>query len=153
MATVMGVSPAVAIPSISAGLASALAIGFRAASACNLICAIARSRKPGPPRAVYDVFPANLPRTLLVNRTTPRFDNAELRRAMALSLDHQAFIDTITVGQGDVGGAMQPPPEGVNDHGWFWGVGSTGSSVDTMHFELADERSRRWSTPHSHRTS
>jgi len=34
---------------------------------------------------------------------------------------------------------MQPPPEGVNDHGWFWGVGFTGSPVDTMHFELADE--------------
>jgi peptide/nickel transport system substrate-binding protein len=35
---------------------------------------------------------------------------------MALSLDHQAFIDIITSGQGDVGGAMQPPPEGV------WGM-------------------------------
>jgi hypothetical protein len=32
---------------------------------------------------------------------------------MALSLDHQAFIDIITSGQGDIGGAMQPPPEGV----------------------------------------
>jgi peptide/nickel transport system substrate-binding protein len=53
---------------------------------------------------------------LLVNRTAPPFDNPELRRAMALSLDHQAFIDIITLGQGDVGGAMQPPPEGV------WGM-------------------------------
>jgi len=44
------------------------------------------------------VFPANLPRTLLVNRTAPPFDNAELRRAMALSLDHQAFIDILTLG-------------------------------------------------------
>src|SRR5690242_13039533 len=68
------------------------------------------------PQAVCDVFPANLPRTLLVNRTAPPFDNPELRRAMALSLDHQAFIDIITLGQGDIGGAMQPPPEGV------WGM-------------------------------
>ncbi|MGB9646063.1 MAG: ABC transporter substrate-binding protein [Stellaceae bacterium] len=68
------------------------------------------------PQAVCNVFPANLPRTLLVNRTAPPFDNPELRRAMALSLDHQAFIDIITLGQGDVGGAMQPPPEGV------WGM-------------------------------
>src|SRR5215471_18390996 len=68
------------------------------------------------PHAVCDAFPANLPRTLLVNRTAPPFDNPELGRAMALSLDHQAFIDIITLGQGDVGGAMQPPPEGV------WGM-------------------------------
>jgi peptide/nickel transport system substrate-binding protein len=68
------------------------------------------------PQAVCKVFPANLPRTLLVNRTTPPFDNPELRRAMALSLDRQAFIDILTLGQGDIGGAMQPPPEGV------WGM-------------------------------
>jgi peptide/nickel transport system substrate-binding protein len=72
--------------------------------------------KSQAPQAVCDVFPANLPRTLLVNRTAPPFDDSELRRAMALSLDHQAFIDIITLGQGDVGGAMQPPPEGV------WGM-------------------------------
>ena len=35
---------------------------------------------------------------------------------MALSLDRQAFIDIITEGQGDIGGAMQPPPEGL------WGM-------------------------------
>ena len=75
-----------------------------------------RDLKNQAPQAVCDVFPANLPRTLLVNRTAPPFDNPELRRAMALGLDHQAFIDIITSGQGDVGGAMQPPPEGV------WGM-------------------------------
>jgi peptide/nickel transport system substrate-binding protein len=67
-------------------------------------------------QAVCDVFPANLPRTLLVNRTTPPFDNPDLRRAMTLSLDRKAFVDIITLGQGDIGGAMQPPPEGV------WGM-------------------------------
>jgi peptide/nickel transport system substrate-binding protein len=75
-----------------------------------------RDLKNQAPQAVCDVFPANLPRTLLVNRTAPPFDDPELRRAMALGLDHQAFIDIITSGQGDVGGAMQPPPEGV------WGM-------------------------------
>src|SRR5207302_6970874 len=72
--------------------------------------------KSQAPQAVCDVFPANLPRTLLVNRTTPPFDNPELRRAMALSLDRKAFVDILTLGQGDIGGAMQPPPEGV------WGM-------------------------------
>src|SRR5499433_1602349 len=75
-----------------------------------------RDLKSQAPQAVCDVFPGNLPRTLLVNRTAPPFDDPKLRRAMALSLDHQAFIDIITLGQGDVGGAMQPPPEGV------WGM-------------------------------
>ena len=48
--------------------------------------------KSQAPQAVCDVFPANLPRTLLVNRTMPPFDSPELRRAMALSVDRQAFI-------------------------------------------------------------
>jgi peptide/nickel transport system substrate-binding protein len=54
-----------------------------------------------------------LSRTLLINREKPPFDNPELRRAMALSLDRKAFIDIITTGQGDIGGIMQPPPEGL----------------------------------------
>src|SRR6201982_2260268 len=39
-----------------------------------------------------------------------------MRRAMALSLDRKAFIDIISEGKGDIGGAMQPLPEGV------WGM-------------------------------
>src|SRR5260370_39626876 len=35
---------------------------------------------------------------------------------MSLSLDRKAFIDILYQGQGDTGGAMQPPPEGV------WGL-------------------------------
>src|SRR5215472_13040911 len=58
------------------------------------IPAAAGSQEPGA--AGGDVFPANLPRTLLVNRTIPPFDNPELRRAMALSPD-QAFIDILTL--------------------------------------------------------
>jgi len=68
--------------------------------------------KSQAPQAVCDVFPANLPRTLLVNRTTPPFDNPELRRAMALTLDRRAFIDILSDGQGEIGGAMMPPPAG-----------------------------------------
>jgi ABC-type transport system substrate-binding protein len=53
---------------------------------------------------------------LLINRDKPPFDNPDLRRAMALSLDRKAFIDTLDQGQGDIGGALQPPPEGL------WGM-------------------------------
>ena len=35
---------------------------------------------------------------------------------MSLSLDRKAFIDILTEGQGDIGGVMQPPPEGL------WGM-------------------------------
>ena len=57
-----------------------------------------------------------MPRTLLVNPAALPFDNPELRRAMALSLDRKSFIDIITLGMGDIGGVMLPPPEGV------WGM-------------------------------
>jgi peptide/nickel transport system substrate-binding protein len=68
------------------------------------------------PQAVCEVIPTNVPRTLLVNRDKPPFNNPELRRAMALSLDRKAFIDILTLGQGDIGGAMLPAPEGI------WGM-------------------------------
>ncbi len=68
------------------------------------------------PAANCEVTATNVNRTMIVNSTAPPFDNRDLRRAMALSLDRKAFIDIITEGQGDIGGAMLPPPEGV------WGM-------------------------------
>jgi len=72
--------------------------------------------KSQAPQAICEVVPTNVPRTLLVNPAAPPFDNPELRRAMALSLDRKSFIDIITLGLGDIGGVMLPPPEGV------WGM-------------------------------
>jgi len=68
------------------------------------------------PQAVCDVVMDNNSRDLIINRAVPPFDNLELRRAMALSLDRQAFIDILTEGQGTVGGSILPPPDGV------WGM-------------------------------
>jgi peptide/nickel transport system substrate-binding protein len=53
---------------------------------------------------------------VLINRDKPPFDNLDLRRAMALSLDRKAFIDILDQGQGDIGGVLQPLPEGL------WGM-------------------------------
>jgi peptide/nickel transport system substrate-binding protein len=64
------------------------------------------------PDAICDVVPANVSRNLLVNRDKPPFDNPKIRRAMSLSLDRKAFIDILYQGQGDIGGAMQPPQRG-----------------------------------------
>jgi peptide/nickel transport system substrate-binding protein len=68
------------------------------------------------PEAICELAPNNVSSNLIVNRDAPPFQNPELRRAMALSLDRKAFIDILSDGQGDIGGVMQPPPEGV------WGM-------------------------------
>jgi peptide/nickel transport system substrate-binding protein len=68
------------------------------------------------PEAICDMLVANVARNLLVNQDVPPFDNAELRRAISLTLDRQAFVDIISDGQGAIGGVMQPPPEGI------WGM-------------------------------
>jgi peptide/nickel transport system substrate-binding protein len=53
---------------------------------------------------------------LLINRDKAPFNNPDLRRAFALSLDRKAFVDILTEGKGKIGGAMLPPPEGL------WGM-------------------------------
>jgi peptide/nickel transport system substrate-binding protein len=68
------------------------------------------------PQAICDMFVANVARNMIVNREAPPFDNPDLRRAMSLTIDRQAFVDIIVDGQGAIGGVMQPPPEGV------WGM-------------------------------
>jgi peptide/nickel transport system substrate-binding protein len=72
--------------------------------------------KSQAPEAICDMFTGNVPRNVIVNRDAPPFDNPDVRRAMSLTLDHKAFIDIITEGQGDVGAVMQPPPDGL------WGM-------------------------------
>src|SRR6202140_2780705 len=72
-----------------------------------------KSQMPG---AICELAPIGVNRSLIANRDKPPFDNPELRHAMALSFDRQAFVDIVTEGQGDIGGVMQPPPEGL------WGM-------------------------------
>jgi peptide/nickel transport system substrate-binding protein len=68
------------------------------------------------PQAICEVAPANQSTNLIVNRDAPPFDKPDIRRAMALTLDRKSFIDILADGQGDIGGAMQPLPQGV------WGM-------------------------------
>ena len=68
------------------------------------------------PEAICVPSPGSVNRNLIVNRDKPPFDNPDLRRAMALSLDRKAFVDIVTAGHGDIGGVMQPLPEGL------WGM-------------------------------
>src|SRR5262249_8307412 len=68
------------------------------------------------PQAVCQIFSGNIGRNLVLNGEAQPFDNADLRRAMTLSLDRKSFIDIITAGEGEIGGAMQPAPSGL------WGM-------------------------------
>src|SRR5712675_1473908 len=72
-----------------------------------------KSQMPG---AICELTPIGVNRSLIANREKPPFDNPDLRQAMALSFDRQAFVDIVTEGKGDIGGVMQPPPEGL------WGM-------------------------------
>jgi len=70
------------------------------------------------PDAICEVAPANQSTNLIINREQPPFNDPEIRRAMTLTLDRRSFIDILAAGHGDIGGAMQPAPEG------FWGMPS-----------------------------
>jgi peptide/nickel transport system substrate-binding protein len=101
--------PSTAVLAFSAGKFDRYAQGI-------LSLPLMRQLKSQAPDAMCQVVPWNIPRMLLVNRDKPPFNNPELRRAMALSLDRQAFIDILSEGQGAIGGAMMPPPAGA------WGM-------------------------------
>jgi peptide/nickel transport system substrate-binding protein len=63
------------------------------------------------PTAQCDMSPMNVAANLLMNPVPP-FDNLEIRRAVAMTIDRKAFVDIMTQGKGDAGSAMQPGPEG-----------------------------------------
>ncbi|MBV8836652.1 MAG: ABC transporter substrate-binding protein, partial [Alphaproteobacteria bacterium] len=67
------------------------------------------------PDAVCEDRPTN-GTTALLNHAAPPFDNPDLRRAVALTLDRKSFIAILTDGAGSPGAAMLPPPEGL------WGL-------------------------------
>ena len=75
-----------------------------------------RDVKTQAPDAICELRPNNVRSTLLINRNAPPFDNPDLRRAMALSLDRKGFIDILGEGQFTIGAVMMPPPEGI------WGM-------------------------------
>ncbi|MBY0329099.1 MAG: ABC transporter substrate-binding protein [Acetobacteraceae bacterium] len=68
------------------------------------------------PSAVCEFHSSNVTGQILINRETPPFDNPEIRRAVALAVDHQAYVDILSEGRFALGGALLVPPAGV------WGV-------------------------------
>ena len=69
------------------------------------------------PDAICEMTPqGGINRHLLVNYQKAPFDNPLVRRAMSLALDRHAFINTLAQGEGQIGGTLQPGPEGL------WGM-------------------------------
>jgi peptide/nickel transport system substrate-binding protein len=72
--------------------------------------------KANKPDAVCEARPTNVNSNLLVNRDSPPFDNADIRKAMVLALDNRAFAEILSQGNDLDGAVMLPPPNG------FWGM-------------------------------
>jgi len=68
------------------------------------------------PQAQCTMRDTGVSTNLIVNREVPPFDDPRIRRALALTLDRQAYIDILSEGEGKTSGAMLPPPDGV------WGM-------------------------------
>jgi peptide/nickel transport system substrate-binding protein len=75
-----------------------------------------RDIKSQAPDALCELTQTPVAINLLVNRETSPFDDPDIRRAMQLTIDRKSFIDIIAEGQGDISGAMLPPPGGL------WGL-------------------------------
>src|SRR5260221_3481730 len=80
----------------------------------QLTVPLLRDVKSQVPQAICEQTPeGGVNRHLLINRDVPPFNDQELRRAMALTIDRKAFIDIISERHGDIGGGPHPPPRGV----------------------------------------
>jgi peptide/nickel transport system substrate-binding protein len=123
------------IPNVSTQMLAFAAGRFDMTFPFGVSIPLLKDVKSQVPQAICELVLDNGSRTMIVNRAVPPFDNADLRRAMALSLDRKSFIDILTEGQGALGGAMLSPPEGV------WGMPP--DVLMSMPLYTADVPSRR----------
>ena len=104
------------IPNRSTAILAFIADKFDLTFPYEVTVPLIKDIKQRAPQVVCELAPANNSINLLVNRQAPPFDNSDLRRALALALDRKTFMDILAEGQGDIGGAMLPPPAGI------WGM-------------------------------
>src|SRR6202048_3709990 len=104
------------IKNVSTGVMAFAAGKFDMTSPYFLQVPVLKDVKNQAPEAICELTPSNVNRNVMLNREAPPFNNPELQRAAALSVDRKAFVDILTEGKGNIGGAMLPPPEGV------WGM-------------------------------
>lgn len=68
--------------------------------------------KKQAPNVICDLKSTGVSTNLIINSTSPPFDNIKIRQAMALSIDRKAFIEILGEGMNLIGGAMMPEPDG-----------------------------------------
>ena len=64
------------------------------------------------PKAICELAPTYVSTNLIINPTAAPFNDAKVRKAMALALDRKAIIDILSQGKHALSGVMLPPPEG-----------------------------------------
>ena len=99
------------IPNRSTAILAFVAGKFDMTFPYEITVPLVKDVKAQMPSAVCDISPMNVAANVLMNPVPP-FDDLDVRRAVAMTLDRKSFIDILTEGQGDVGAAMQPLPEG-----------------------------------------
>ncbi|MBV9829434.1 MAG: ABC transporter substrate-binding protein [Alphaproteobacteria bacterium] len=99
------------IPNRSTQLLAFVAGNFDMTFPYEVTVPMLKDIKSQMPTAQCEITPQNVAPNLLMTQKPP-FDNPDLRRAVAMSIDHKAFIDILGEGQGDIGTAMLPGPEG-----------------------------------------
>jgi peptide/nickel transport system substrate-binding protein len=103
------------IPNRSTAVLGFLAGKFDMTFPYEITAALLKDIKNQAPDVVCDTEPINVAVTIAMVRKPP-FDNPKMRRAVALAVDRQSFIDILGEGRDDIGAVMLPPPEGI------WGI-------------------------------
>src|SRR5215470_4417950 len=101
------------IPNRSTAILAFIAGKFDVAFPTEVSIRLLKDVESQAPNAVCVVAPNNVSTNIIVNSSNPPFDNPDIRRALALALDRKAFISIMFEGQGDIGGSMEPAPDGL----------------------------------------
>ena len=104
------------IPDRSTRMLSFIAGKFDMTFPADVTVPLLKNIKRDAPQAQCTMRESGVSTNLIVNREVPPFDDPKVRKALALVLDRQAFIDILSEGEGKMSGSMLPPPDGI------WGV-------------------------------
>ena len=104
------------IPDRSTRMLSFVAGKFDMTFPADVTVPLLKNIKRDAPQAQCTMRESGVSTNLIVNREVAPFDDPKIRRAMALTLDREAFIRILSEGEGKMGGALLPPPDGV------WGL-------------------------------
>ena len=100
------------VPSRSAAMLAFIAGNFDMTFPYEVTIPMVKDVQSQMPQATCEIAPLNVALNILIARRPP-FDNAELRQAIAMTLERKVYVDMLGEGHGDVGAAMLPAPEGL----------------------------------------